>query len=260
LSAGWTGFPPSGQKTQALSTATGGDDMDSDYPAEAADPYCLRSGEAAALLAGHGWRRFAVLGDSIAEGLGDPLPGYPPLPFADRVRAELAASRPDLAYLNLGRRGLRTREVRAGQLATALDFGPDLALLACGANDAMRPGYETRADAVDADLTAMVSALSGAGALVVTVGIFVLPGYPGLPEWLAPAFRRRMALLARRTAAVAATLGALHVDLAAHPATAGDALTGADGLHGNGRGQAIAAAQTVRVLGAYLGNRYVPSI
>ena len=40
------------------------------YPAEAADPFCLRDGEAAGLLAGHPWRRFAVLGDSIAQGLG----------------------------------------------------------------------------------------------------------------------------------------------------------------------------------------------
>lgn len=226
------------------------------YPAEAADPYCLRAGEASTLLAGHPWRRFVVLGDSIAEGLHDPLPGYHPLPFADRVHAELAAYRPELAYLNLGRRNLRTREVRAEQLATALAFGPDLALVACGANDAMRPGYEARADAVDADLAAIVSALSGAGALVVTVGIFVLPEYPGVPVWLGPAFRRRMVALAGRTRAVATRLGAVHVDLAAHPATADDSLTGADGLHGNGRGQAIAAAEMVRALGAHLGRAH----
>jgi hypothetical protein len=61
-------------------------------------------------------------------------------------------------------------------------------------------------------------------------------------------------MLAARTAVVAGALGALHVDLADHLATGEGPLTGDDGLHGNGRGQAIAAAETVRVLGTYLGN------
>jgi len=46
--------------------------MATEYAAtvEATDPYCLRDGEAAALLAGHPWRRFAVVGDSVAAGIG----------------------------------------------------------------------------------------------------------------------------------------------------------------------------------------------
>ncbi len=43
---------------------------------EATDPYTLRDGEAAALLAGHPWRRFVVLGDSVAEGCCEPVDGY----------------------------------------------------------------------------------------------------------------------------------------------------------------------------------------
>src|SRR6266496_4857642 len=31
------------------------------FPREAADPYCLRAGEADRLLAGHPWHRFAVI-------------------------------------------------------------------------------------------------------------------------------------------------------------------------------------------------------
>lgn len=221
---------------------------------EAADPYCLRPGEAATLLAGHPWRRFAALGDSVAEGVGDPVDGYHPLPFADRVAAELAAARPGLGYLNLGRRGLRARAVRAGQLAPALAFAPDLALVVCGANDALRPGYERRADAVDGETAAMIEALQGAGALVITVSLFVWPHYPGLPAWLTPPPAERMAALAGRTAALAAALGTVHVDLAGHPAAADGSTIGADGLHTNARGQAIAAAQAVRRLGAELGN------
>lgn len=229
------------------------------HTAEAGDPHCLRPGEAAALLAGHPWRRFAVLGDSIAEGVGDPLPGYHRLPFADRVAHELAAARPGLAYLNLGLRGLRVREVRARQLAPALAFAPDLALVVCGANDAFRPGYENRADAVDAEEAAIVRALQQSGALVITMSLFVFPDFPNLPSWLTPTPSERLAMLARRTAALAGTLAAVHVNLADHPAAADPGIVSADALHINARGQAIAAAETIRRLGAELGNTFPAS-
>jgi lysophospholipase L1-like esterase len=193
-----------------------------------------------ALPPGHPWHRFAVLGDSVVEERGG---------FADLVRDALAAHRPGLCYLNLGRRNLRAAEVRAGQLGPALAFGPDLALVVCGANDAMRPGYESRADAVDATLTALIRPLQDAGARVVTVSLFVMPDYPSMPAWLGPAFSRRMTLLGRRTTALAEALGTIHVDLATHPAIAtGEVLTGADGLHGNARSHAIAAAEMIRRL------------
>ncbi|GAA1984737.1 SGNH/GDSL hydrolase family protein [Catenulispora subtropica] len=223
-----------------------------DFALEAADPYCLDPGEAGKLLDGHPWRRFAVLGDSIAEGVSEPVPGYSPLPFADRVAAELAAVQPDLQYLNLGRRGLRAHEVRAGQLDAALAWAPDLALVACGANDALRPGYETRADDVDADKAAIISALQGRGVLVVTVSIFVRPAYPSLPAWLRPSGTERMAALGARTAAIAADLGTVHVDLARHPIASAMDSTSTDGLHGNARAQTVAATETIRALGALL--------
>lgn len=191
-------------------------------------------------LAGHPWRRFAVLGDSVAEQPGG---------FAELVRDELATTRPDLAFVNLGRRNLRVAEVHAMQLAPALAFRPDLALVVCGANDAMRPGYETRADAVDASLTAMIRPLQRAGAVVITVSVFVMREYPQLPAWLGPGFSRRMALLARRTTALAERLATVHVDLAEHPAIdGGDALTGDDGLHGNAHSHTLAATEMIRRL------------
>jgi lysophospholipase L1-like esterase len=223
-----------------------------EFSREAADPYCLDPGEAEKLLDGHPWRRFAVLGDSIAEGVSESVPGYSPLPFADRVAAELAKVRPALEYLNLGRRGLRAHEVRAGQLDAASAWGPDLALVACGANDALRPGYETRADAVDAEIAAMVRALQECGALVVTVAIFVRPAYPSLPAWLRPSGTERMAALGARTGAVAAAFGALHIDLARHPIAAAMDSTSTDGLHGNARAQTVAATEMIRALGTLL--------
>ncbi|GAA3456346.1 GDSL-type esterase/lipase family protein [Dactylosporangium matsuzakiense] len=176
------------------------------------------------------YARYCALGDSVVEQPGG---------FAELVRDALAPA----AFVNLGVRNLRAAEVRDVQLSAALAFRPDLAMVVCGANDAMRPGYESRADAVDEAMTAIIAPLQRAGATVVTVSVFVMREYPQMPHWLGAGFARRMALLAERTNALAARLGTVHVDLSRHPAiAAGEALTGDDGLHGNPHSHRIAAA------------------
>jgi lysophospholipase L1-like esterase len=217
---------------------------------EATDPWCLRPGEGAELLHGHPWQRFVVLGDSVAEGLCEPVDGYPDLQWADRIAAELRSAHPGLAYLNLGRRGLRAHEVRAAQLAPALDFGPDLALVVCGGNDAFRTGYDP--DAVDAELTAMITALRDAGADVITVGMFDVSHSPAVPATLRAGLGERMRRLSEHTGRLAERLGTLHVHLTDHPAVADPSLYSGDGRHGSARSDAIAAAETLRVLGARL--------
>jgi hypothetical protein len=144
------------------------------YMTEANDAYCLGGDEAGALLAGAPWRRLVVMGDSIAAGIGDPVKGYLDRGWADRLAAALAA-----AYLNVGRAGAHAIEVREGQLGRALAFGPDLAVVAAGANDAFRRSFA--APAVEAELERIVSALSDAGSLVVTFGCFDLGRTSFLP-------------------------------------------------------------------------------
>jgi lysophospholipase L1-like esterase len=217
---------------------------------ESTDPYCLREGESARLLAGHPWRRFVVLGDSVAEGLAEPVPGYSELQLADRLAAELSAACPHLEYLNLGHRGLRAREVRAEQLAPALAFQPDLALVVCGGNDAFPATYKP--EAVDVELTAMVTALKETGADVITVGIYNVSYSPVIADWLRPGLRERMRTLSERTGTLAAQLGTLHLNLSAHPAVTDPSLYSSDGRHGNARSDAIAVAEAARMLGAHL--------
>jgi lysophospholipase L1-like esterase len=217
---------------------------------EATDPYCLRAGESAELLRDHPWRRFVVLGDSVAEGLCEPVDGYPDVQWADRIAAELAAARPGLAYLNLGLRGLRAHQVRATQLTPALAFRPDLALVVCGGNDAFRPAYDP--DAVDAELAAIVTPLREAGADVVTVGMFDVSQSPAVPAPLRAALGERMRTLSAHTARLAARLGTLHVHLTDHPAGADPSLYSSDGRHGSARSDAIATAETLRRLATHL--------
>lgn len=217
---------------------------------EATDPYCLRRGESARCLAGHPWRRFGVLGDSIAEGLGGPTPGYRDEPWADRIAAELRTQRPDLAYLNLGRRNTPIAAVRAGQLDALIDFEPDLALVACGGYDILRPGFDPQA--VRGHLAAIVAALRGAGAQVVTVGMFDGSFSPMVPDALRPGLRRRLYELTALTREVAAEYGTIHVDLTGHPASPSPDIYSSDGRHGSARSHAISAAEAVRRLGARL--------
>lgn len=219
---------------------------------ESEDPYCLREGESARLLAGHPWRRFAVIGDSVAEGLAEPVPGYSDVQLADRIAEELTATAPELEYLNLGHRGLRTREIRERQLGPALDFRPDLALVVCGGNDAFPATY--RPDTVDTELRMMTTALRAAGADVITVGLYNVSysPSPAIADWLRPGLRKRMQTLSERTAAIAEELGTLHLNLTAHPAATDPGLYSSDGRHGNARSDAIAVAEAVRMLGAHL--------
>jgi lysophospholipase L1-like esterase len=217
--------------------------MDS-YITEANDTYCLAAEDARALLADAPWRRLLVMGDSIAAGIGGPVDGYLDRGWADRLAAALAA-----AYLNVGRVGARAIEVREGQLDEALAFGPDLAVVAAGANDALRRSFA--APAVEAELERIVSALSDAGSLVVTFGCFDLGRTSFLPpEWRA-GLSERLHDLGRLTKEVCRRHGGIHVDFLQHPAL-DDGLLSADRLHINRRGHAIVAAEVVRSLSRHL--------
>lgn len=222
-----------------------------DRPAELADPDCLGPDEAFRLLAGHPWRRFVVLGDSVARGPLFPVDGFVPLRWTDRVAAELAAVQPELAYLNLGVSGLLTAEVRAAQLAPALAFEPDLALVLAGGNDAFRRSYtDERAATVAEDLAYLLEQLTAAGALVATIGIFDVSYSPAVPPGLREELRERLARLARHARSVADRFGGVHVDLSTHRRASDASLYSSDGRHGNGRSDAIAAAEMIRGLGA----------
>jgi lysophospholipase L1-like esterase len=217
---------------------------------ESTDPYCLAPGESETLLGGHPWRRFVVLGDSVAQGLCEPVEGYSDEQWADRIAAELRAVQPELAYLNLGISGLRSREILATQLDPALAFGPDLALVVGGGNDAFPATYDP--DRVDRALTLMITALQDAGAEVMTLGMFDISYSPAIAEWLRPGLRERMRTLSTRTAALADKLGTIHINLTDHPLSTDPGLYSSDGRHGNARSDAIATAETLRALGQRL--------
>src|SRR2546423_25630 len=133
---------------------------------EAQDPYLLSPAEQSELLAGHPWSRFAVLGDSIAKGMGDPTDGYVTATWGGRVAAALARERDGFTYANLARHRAKAADIRDSKLGTALDLGPDLVAIIGGGNDLLAEEFDIAP--VKAANDDIVAALSDTGATDVT--------------------------------------------------------------------------------------------
>jgi lysophospholipase L1-like esterase len=216
---------------------------------EWADPYALADHELARLMDPPSpWERVVVLGDSIAEGLREAVPGYRDLSWADRMAAGFALARPGTVQFNLGRRNLVAAEIRAAQLETALALHPDLVIVTAGGNDTLQRTWD--AGAVAGELRALLEPLRASGADVLTMDLFDTTNNPYIPERYAAVTAARVAELVEVTRAVSAELGGVHARLRDHPA-AGDAdIFASDALHLNARGHAIVAACLARRLGA----------
>lgn len=216
-----------------------------------ADPNVLTAAEEDRLLRHAPWRRLVVLGDSVAVGIGEPVEGYESLPWAERLARALGRQRPDLAYLNLGKRGLRAAEVRGTQLGPALSFGPDLAAVVCGGNDMLGGSFD--AWQVGTEIEEVVSALRRAGADVLLFTMFDITRAVELPEPYGRRLRERASGLRAQIVGVAKARDAVLADMAGCARSADPGIYDADLRHANMRGHAVAASWAVRSLGERLG-------
>jgi lysophospholipase L1-like esterase len=189
------------------------------------------------------WTRYVALGDSTSEGLEDPYPdgrGY--RGWTDRLAERLATLDPELRYANLAVRGKLARQVREEQLDAALALRPDLTTCVAGLNDVLRRSCDV--DAVAAHMDAMVGALRGAGADVVT---FTYPDPVPINPIARPA-RDRVVAYNMALRDLAARHGAVLVDLERHPVTSDRRLWHPDRLHANSEGHARIAAAIAHAL------------
>ncbi|MFI6047189.1 SGNH/GDSL hydrolase family protein [Nocardia sp. NPDC051321] len=208
---------------------------------EETDPYCLPPLAAAALLYSAPWQRFAVIGDSLSAGTGDPSPGYATLGWADRVADVLRRVRPDLAYLNTAVDGATTLETLRRQADRMLEFAPDLLHLPSGANDIVRrtPDFG-EIEQLLRDMYRM-AASTGAKLTAFTLGkAYVVPVFP---DW-----RDRVRRVNDITRALAAEFDATVIDMWDHPLNDRPNLLSADGIHFTTSGQAVLAAEVVKQL------------
>ncbi|GIH12890.1 SGNH/GDSL hydrolase family protein [Rugosimonospora africana] len=187
--------------------------------------------------------RFVALGDSITVGVGDPQPNG-----AWRGWAELlAGALPDAELHNLAVNGALTGDVERNQLPRALALRPDVASVVVGVNDTLRRSFDVARVAASIERT--LGALRAEGAVVLTMR---MPD-PGrmfrLPDGLARPLARRIRAVNAVTDAAATRFGAVHVDIARHPATYERRMWSVDRLHPSERGHRLLARSFADLLG-----------
>jgi lysophospholipase L1-like esterase len=208
---------------------------------EATDPFCLKQADAMALLTEAPWGRYAVVGDSLSAGTGDPTPGYQDQGWSDRVAAVLRSVRPDLDYLNTSEIGATTVQTLENQAARMTEFSPDLLHVPCGANDIVR--REPDFGEIERTLRQLYDLAKGTGALLTTFTLgraYVVPVFPDWPE--------RVGAVNEIVRGLASEYGAIVVDMWAHPVNDRDNLLSADRIHFSTSGQAVMAAEMVKKL------------
>lgn len=190
------------------------------------------------------WRRYAALGDSFTEGIGDPNPAVPGgyAGWADRVAAVLAASQPEFRYANLAVRGKLIEQIIAQQVEPAIALAPDLITLSAGGNDVIRPN--TDPDAIAARLEYAVRRLTVTGATIVV--------FTGVDVGFAPLLRRirgKVAVYNENIRGIAAAHGCRIADQWSLTEIQDARMWSADRLHLNPLGHRTVARMVLATLG-----------
>lgn len=196
------------------------------------------------------WRRFAALGDSLTEGIGDDVAGYVRTPWVAAVATALKGLHPDFSFLNLGQRALTTRQIRETQLQPALEFKPDLASVLAGGNDLFATKFEP--DAVERDLEAMVVALKDTGATVFISAMLNITRSGLYPQAANDFLLPRLTAIREICRSVAERHDPIFFDYFDHPMAADTSIYSADLQHVNMKGQSLFAEAYLRGLAAHI--------
>ncbi|WP_328389066.1 SGNH/GDSL hydrolase family protein [Streptomyces sp. NBC_00400] len=183
--------------------------------------------------------RFVALGDSLTEGLGDPVPGGGWRGWAALLAGALGERPGGVELVNLARSGALAAELAERQLPAARDLGPRFASLVVGANDTLRAAFAI--ERVAAALDRAHGALSADGAVVLTACLPDPGRMLGLPAPLARPLARRMRAVNTVVHAVSARYQGVHLHLAEHPWVAERACWSVDRLHPSERGHRLLA-------------------
>jgi hypothetical protein len=194
------------------------------------------------------WRRFAVICDSFTSSSSRAQKAHQCWP--SKVSTALRQRQPDLAYINLCKQNLLSSQVRSRHLQRILDFAPDLAALSFGYDDVLSDSFDI--GHFESELVRVLMALRHIDCTVLTIGIFDI-SRPDAPSTRRRQIRRHIDLVCARTAAVAMRYGAINVDMSGYAGSRSADYTD-DGLRLNRRGHEIVVAETIRQLGASLGD------
>ncbi|MEG8280772.1 SGNH/GDSL hydrolase family protein [Streptomyces sp. AHA2] len=183
-----------------------------------------------------GHRAFVALGDSLTEGVGDPVGGgwrgWAAL-LATGLTAGGAAG-PPVRFTNLAVSGAQSRDVLERQLPAALECRPDLASVIVGVNDTLRHSFDIQA--VAARLDQVYASLTARGAVLLTACLPDPGRMLGLPPALARPLARRQRAVNAVVHALSERYGALHLHVCGGEWITDRAMWSADRLHPGERG------------------------
>jgi lysophospholipase L1-like esterase len=180
--------------------------------------------------------RFAALGDSLTEGVGDPVSGG-----WRGWAALLAGHHPGWEFRNFAASGALTLDVLEQQAPMAGEFAPHLASVVVGVNDTLRRSFDIHRVAVRLDT--VYGGLTGRGAVLLTACLPDPGAMLGLPGPLARPLARRQRAVNAVVHTLSARYGAVHLHLADPVWVEDRALWSADRLHPGERGHRLIAAR-----------------
>ncbi|MFI6349767.1 SGNH/GDSL hydrolase family protein [Streptomyces sp. NPDC050560] len=192
--------------------------------------------------------RFVALGDSLTEGMGDPVPPGGRRGWAALLAAGLGTPAAPAEFHNLARGGARTADVAERQAPAALALRPDVATVLVGVNDTLRRSYDIHA--VAAGLGSVYGAFAARGTVVVTACLPDPGTMLGLPAVLGRPLARRQAAVNAVVHALSDHHGALHVHMAEGAWLRDRAMWSADRLHPGERGHRLLAREVHALLAA----------
>ncbi|MEU6252800.1 SGNH/GDSL hydrolase family protein [Streptomyces sp. NPDC047043] len=177
--------------------------------------------------------RFVALGDSLTQGVGDPV-GDGWRGWAALLADGIAGPEESVEFTNLAVSGAQTREVLELQTPAALALRPDAVSVVIGVNDTLRCTFDIHA--VAERLDKVYAAFTEQGAVLLTACLPDPGAMLGLPGALARPLARRQRAVNRVVHALSDRYGAVHLHAAEGGWIMDRAMWSADRLHPGERG------------------------
>ncbi|MFD6920913.1 SGNH/GDSL hydrolase family protein [Streptomyces sp. NPDC059944] len=177
--------------------------------------------------------RFVALGDSLTEGVGDPV-GDRWRGWAALLARGLAPVDAAVEFTNLALSGAQSRDVLERQTPEALALRPDVVSVVIGVNDTLRCTFDIHS--VAERLDTVYAAFRARDTLVMTACLPDPGSMLGLPGALARPLARRQRAVNTVVHALSERHGALHLHAAEEEWLTDRAMWSADRLHPGERG------------------------
>ncbi|MET7940938.1 SGNH/GDSL hydrolase family protein [Streptomyces sp. NPDC005302] len=177
--------------------------------------------------------RFVALGDSLTEGVGDPV-GDRWRGWAALLARGLAPVDAAVEFTNLALSGAQSRDVLERQTPEALALRPDIVSVVIGVNDTLRCTFDIHS--VAERLDTVYAAFRARDTLVMTACLPDPGSMLGLPGALARPLARRQRAVNTVVHALSERHGALHLHAAEEEWLTDRAMWSADRLHPGERG------------------------